>query len=351
MTAKKFTILIIVITLVLLIAFGSVTVIIDPYFHYHAPLNKLSYEFSQERYVNDGILRHFDYDGIITGTSMTECFKTSESEKLWGGKFVKTPFSGETYNGIADRLQTAFQSNKKIKTVIWGLDASRVLDDKDSLRWDEYPDYLYDNVIFNDVHYFLNKEVFINEDLYTVTYSLEGCITTDFDSYANWHPNSKYGKQEVLSKYERQQKNKMQSAFGEEHQKTIRENIEQNVTSLIAENPQTDFYIFTPPYSICFFDDLNQKGELKLYIDALRYQTQLLLNYDNVHLFSFFGNTETICNLDNYKDNIHYAEWINSWMLECMYKGKYKLTNDNYEQYYTDVCDYYLNYDYETIFK
>ncbi len=44
--------------------------IFDPYFHYHKPFPFVSYRLYDERYINDGISRHFDYDAIITGTSM-----------------------------------------------------------------------------------------------------------------------------------------------------------------------------------------------------------------------------------------------------------------------------------------
>lgn len=42
---------------------------IDPMFHYHAPLKFLSYPLVNERYQNNGIVKHFDYDSVITGTS------------------------------------------------------------------------------------------------------------------------------------------------------------------------------------------------------------------------------------------------------------------------------------------
>ena len=78
MTCKKWAITTILSTCMLLVGLGSVTIYIDPYFHYHAPLQGLEYPISNERYQNDGIIRHFPYNAIITGTSMTENFKASE---------------------------------------------------------------------------------------------------------------------------------------------------------------------------------------------------------------------------------------------------------------------------------
>ena len=63
--------------------------IFDPYFHYHKPFSFISYRLYDERYINDGISRHFDYDAIITGTSMAQNFKTSEVDALFGVESVK----------------------------------------------------------------------------------------------------------------------------------------------------------------------------------------------------------------------------------------------------------------------
>ena len=48
-----------------LILAGGATAWIDPYFHYHGPIEGISYSFAGERYMNDGIARNLDYDAII----------------------------------------------------------------------------------------------------------------------------------------------------------------------------------------------------------------------------------------------------------------------------------------------
>ncbi|MBQ8041585.1 MAG: hypothetical protein IJ274_17270, partial [Lachnospiraceae bacterium] len=70
--------------LAILLLTGTFMVVVDPYFHYHKPLNGLGYSLENERYQNDGIVKHFSYDAIITGSSMTECFRPSEMKELFG---------------------------------------------------------------------------------------------------------------------------------------------------------------------------------------------------------------------------------------------------------------------------
>ena len=82
-SAKKWVITYIIVLIIVLAMLGSVTIIIDPYFHYHKPLATLEYPIYNERYQNNGIAKNFEYNAIITGTSMTENFKTSEFDYLF----------------------------------------------------------------------------------------------------------------------------------------------------------------------------------------------------------------------------------------------------------------------------
>ena len=141
---------------------GIMVCYVDPYFHYHKPYTeKFFYTLNNERSQNDGISKNFDYEGLITGTSMCENFKTSEAETLFGVKFIKVPYSGGSYKEINDNIETALESNNKLQIVIRSLDMGKIIENKDAMRYDlgEYPTYLYDNNPFNDVKYLFNKGV------------------------------------------------------------------------------------------------------------------------------------------------------------------------------------------------
>ena len=70
--------------------------------------------------------------------------------------------------------------------------------------------------------------------------------------------------------------------------------VKNDIISLIEENPQIEFYIFFPPYSICWWDSLNQYGTAVLMrrIDMEQFAIEKLIEYENVHLFSFFNDFE-----------------------------------------------------------
>lgn len=342
------TLLVIILALV-----GCVTVIIDPYFHYHTPLKKLSYTIDNQRYQNYGIVKNFEYNAIITGTSMTENFMATEADNLLDIKSVKVPFSGASYKEINDLLLKAFENNEKIDVVIRSLDGSKLFDDKDTLRYDYdmYPWYLYDDNIFNDVEYIFNKDILIEDSLKVLLNTARGEKTTIFDEYSNWNNNAIYSKEEVLKNYNRCKEEKFSMSFTEKDYIRLKENITQNVTSIAKENPNTTFYYFIPPYSICWWDECNRSGNLERQLEALRSMTELVLENDNTQLYSFFDEYDIICNLANYKDPMHYSGSINSKILFDMKNDVNRLTKDNYEAYWNKIEEFYKNYDYDKIFN
>ena len=137
-------------------AISAFSIIVAPFFHYHQQLPGLFYILSRERYQNDGILKHFDYDAIITGTSMRENFKTSEFDKLFKANSIKVPFSGATFKEMNDNIKTAYRTNHQVKYVVRSLDTYKFLSDKNNMRNDLefYPEYLYNDDYLDDFKYF-----------------------------------------------------------------------------------------------------------------------------------------------------------------------------------------------------
>lgn len=351
--SKKWLIGFLVVFVAIMALLGGITAFIDPYFHYHEPLSFVKYELKNERYQNNGIVKHFEYDAIITGSSMTECFRTSELDELFGVNSIKVPYSGGSFKEVNDNLIVATNYNPDIKMIVRCLDANRFFNHKDAMDYDNCPDYLYDDAIWNDAAYLFNKDI-----LLTAIQNLHGYIATgdnsfDFDLYANWSDYETYGKAAVDAYYHREdvERSDVQLPITDEEYAMMDANIEQNITSLAEANPDIEFYIYISPYSIYCFDYWNQQGLLEKQLLAERYYIEKLLPYDNIHVFSFFTEYDTICNLDNYKDVAHHSGEVNSRILQWMKEGKHELTYENYDAYCREVWDFYTNYDYEALFK
>ena len=125
---KKWMATFVIITVVVLLLTGVLTAVIDPYFLFHKPLPGISYLLDNERYQNYGIARSFDYNAVIVGTSMSENFKPSEFDALFGVTSVKLPYSGGSHLEVRELLEFVFAHQKDVKCVIRNIDLFRAFD-------------------------------------------------------------------------------------------------------------------------------------------------------------------------------------------------------------------------------
>lgn len=352
-TGKKYVISCLVSIIVVLLLIAVINYIFDPFLHYHKPFDWVSYELNNQRYQNNGILKYFDYDALITGNSMTENFKTSEFDDLFGVNSVKVSLSGASYKELWDNINVALESNKDVKKIICSLGIANMLDKWDKMRYelDSYPWYLYDNVFYNDVKYLFNKTTFVRYTINTIDNTIDGKDKTTFDEYSNWNDKFEFSKNAVLRDYKRQSKKSTKQVLTQEEKKNEKENIERNIIKTVKDNPNVDFYLFIPPYSMLYYDNLNQNGKLGKTIDSIEYAVSLLIEYENVHVYSFMNEYNIVTNINNYKDTTHYSGAINSKMLVWMKEGHDLITKDNFNIFMKKTREMYNKFDYDSLFK
>lgn len=323
---------------------------IDPFFHYHKPdTESYYYPLNAPRYQNNGITRYFDYDAIVTGSSMTQNFHTSEVDELFECHSIKVSYDGATYKEINDNLKVAFDNNPNISLIIRGLDDQLFTDTWDRMEY-ACPEYMYDKNPFNDVEYLWNRDV-IFERVYQMRKDRksEDFVPgiTAFDDYLYWQEGKTYGINSVGAlPYTNPESN---PHLTDEDKEQIKLNIERNITDLADEHPDVDFYYFYTPYSIENWMYFAQLEKLNKVLEAEAYVTELILPHKNIHLFAFGNRTDIITDLNNYADYAHYAGWINSLMLKWMHDGQYQLTEDNYREYLKDEYSFIANFDPDTI--
>lgn len=345
------------------IAVSSITVHVDPFMHYHKPLtDKYFYGLGNERSQNDGITKHFDYDGIITGTSMTENFRTTEADRIFDANFIKVPYFGATFKELNDDLIIGLRTHPKTKYIVRCLDRYSFEWDKDFMRTDmgvDFPYYLYDSNPFNDAKYVFNRDILYSTDYSMINAAKEGTAPgiTSFDDYANWMGSYTFGSDTVLRTVFQDDDSYAKGFYKADKQvdltdaekKTIHDNVIQNVTYLADKYPDTTFYYFLPPYSAAYWGGLLMYGKFDRQIELEKYAVSLILPHKNIHLF-MWNRFDLMDDLNNYKDNIHYGEWINTWMLAEMKKDDGRLTEDNYEAVIDEEADHYRNFDYRSLF-
>ena len=329
----------------LLLLFVAV-LIVDPFFHYHKPI--VRYKLTDDlRYLNDGISRHFDFDGVIVGTSMAQNFKCSQFDELFGTKSVKLPYTGAGYEELGESMDRTLNRNPEVRAVLWAVDYNGLLRREDWTQYSDLPTYLYDENPLNDTPYVLNKDMFYHAFLPDIVKTIKKSDNTTMDEYAE--KESEYGAsmvyqgRHILPEIDNPE-------FTPEDEKQVTESFENNIISVINAHPNTTFYLFFTPYSIYNWEGMNAENSINKYISAQRTATKLLLECPNVRLYSFFEHTEIICDLDNYRDEAHYSDEINAQLLEWMAEGEGLLTVDNYEDRIAWQREFYTGFDYDNYF-
>lgn len=345
MKAKKWNFLVIGGVLIIFGVWGLVTAIIDPFMHYHGGIEGLEYPLLDERYQNDGIARHYEYDSIITGTSMCQNFKTSEFEALWGGKTIKITNSGASYHETGENIRRAYVYRPDVKYVLASMDGNQLNTPADADTYEGYPDYLYDQNPFNDVKYLLNKDV-IPKTIAVLNYTLAGNHTTTMDEYGFWGSYKSYGKESVRASFDLVEESTEEYFLTEADKQKITENVTKNFLELANQHPDTTFYFFFPPYSICYWEALVRTNQLEAQIEAQKLAVEVLLTAENIEVYDFSSKVEITGNLDNYTDTLHYGPWINSEILEMIKGQEGRLMDDSYVQYYEELKKIYSEYDY-----
>ena len=345
--SKRWSILCIGLVLAVLIAFAAPTAVIDPFFHFHGPREDLSYPLNNQRYQNDGIVRHFDYDALITGTSMTENFKTSELDALFGVSSVKVSYSGGTFPELMATVEQALECTPDLKLVLlcidqWFLSSGRELIQADG----DYPTYLYDDNPFNDVEYLLNREIFFGNTLSVLTHTQKGLPTTSFDEYSSWvYP---YDAQIVLSNYSRPEPADPQPVT-EADIARLKDTMENSLIRLARAYPDTEFIVYFPPYSILTWDSWIREGLFDKNLTLFRKASELFLQEENIRFFSFHSDFDTITDLNNYRDTVHHSDKINSLLLQRIQQGEDRLTKDTYQQHWQEVEAFYSSFGYDAL--
>lgn len=282
---------------------------------------------------------------------MTENFSSSLADELFEVNSVKVPYFGASYREIDDAIATGLYNNPKLKMVIRGLDMMKLMDDAEEMRFDmgEYPTYLYDDNPFNDVKYLLNKEVIFNRVYPMVVYSKKNGFDagiTSFDEYSNWNDEYEYGIEYIFPNGRQTVTAGEPVHLTEEERKMEDDNISLNVTQLASEYPGVDFYYFLTPYSVYWWGEKVTDGTIYKQVEAEEEAIRLILEQDNIHLYSFNTREDIIANPDNYKDNHHYGEWINDLILTEMKNDECRLTKENYSDYIEKELEFLTTFDY-----
>ncbi len=327
-------------------------VYVDPFFHYHRPLQGFPYLVDNQLSQNPGMAAHMEYDSAILGSSMTVNFQTAWFKELMGLNTIKLSYSGAFPKDQSNIMEIMFKSSnnrdgKKIKKVFLGVDVITYTGGIDETKY-PIPEYLYDDNVFNDIKYVLNKDVLLN---YILRPMADPDPTDLSNVYASWWTEEYYSEEWVLHNYT----SPAQVAEETDPQAYIEaaaKNLDVNICPYIEANPETEFVVFFPPYSILFWNDVLKENHLDATMEVYRYIANRLNIYENVEVYFFPDQEEIICDLDNYADYSHYHPRYNRYMAECFAAKEFLIPKEGQpgkgiEEYLSHMREIVERFDFE----
>ena len=341
------------VTAIFLLAFSALVIYVDPFFHYHGPLEGFPYVIDNQLSQNPGMARNMSYDSCIIGSSMTVNFHTDDFKELMGLDTLKLSYSGayprDDYNilKIVFEKGTYARNTSGIKAVFLGLDMPTMTAATDEIKY-PLPEYLYDKNPINDVKYLWNKDVLLE---YIFRPIIQNAPSNMSEIYASWWTEEYYNIDFVMHGYEAPE------PVDEEMDADLlipqtQANLYENIIPFIEENPDTTFYVFIPPYSILYWNNVLVENHLEATMNQYKFAASKLLSYDNVRLFYFQNMEEIVTDLNNYADYTHYKPEINHYMTECFANGEHEVTSaDQLEDELLKMRRIVEKFDFEELFR
>ena len=336
----------------MLLVIAVLVVAVDPFFHYHRPLEGFPYIVDNQLSQNPGMAQNMIYDSAIVGSSMTVNFNTGDFANVFGLNTIKLSYSGALPRDDFNILSFIYdedsysRQNGDVKAIFMVIDPNVMTADINATKYD-LPEYLYDDNVINDINYLFNKDVLFQYILKPIIQRQGTDLSTVY--YSWWTPEY-YNEQWVMPNYvpaEKVEEVTSKDAYID----STAINLEKNILPFIREHEETTFYIFFAPYSVLYWYDVMQENHL----DATMYQTEYIANtllaYDNVRLFDFMDNEEIITDINNYADEIHYKPEFNSWMVQCFKNGDQEIFEGDIEKDMEHLKAVVTGYDYETLFS
>ena len=104
-------------SLAMFLAVAALVIYVDPFFHYHRPLENFPYQVDNQLSQNPGMAKHMDYDSVILGSSMTVNFNTDWFLELMDLNTIKLSYSGAYPKDQSNIMKIIFNSEHEVKKV------------------------------------------------------------------------------------------------------------------------------------------------------------------------------------------------------------------------------------------
>lgn len=308
-----------------------VTYIVDPFFQYRVRDNE--YMINCE-YAAPGLIKNYDYDTLMIGSSMTQNFDMDKFADEMNCKPLHIAIAGMTEEDMTEYLQLAVRTCKA-KTYYLCIDMPYFAYDGES----RIVPYLMKDDILSKLRYafsFENIMRYTPVDIALKAYAMTGRELPEsykyrmgVDRFGYTGHQYEYGKEYVLEGYELGNEEVAEIETEDLYSRMIGK-----VDAFLERVSKCgdSCVFFFPPYSALYWWEARRDGYYNTYLDVKQYMIRKM-NAFGAKVYDFQVAREVIGELDNYRDVSHYSPVVNDWMTECFATGEYRLTDEDIESY------------------
>ena len=349
MSGKKFVRISLILTTVFLVFIAAVNIAVDPLFQYHNPWFGLEPVITNERYQNAGVIKHFDFDNAVLGTSLSESFIISEVNDTFGGSSVKLTMYGSSIYNMTYQLELMKKREVKPKVIMCDMSPTLFEAPNDKLK-NPLPTFLYNYNPFDDGEYLWNFSI-LNDFTYQTVMLNANHSVPDYNTVFVSEESKNFGREKALSHYSRPK-----VSFGTVDIEAYLSKEKKNLalfTQYIEAMPDIEYVFFFAPVSMLYWDEqtrLNRVPTLKAaYLEACK----TLTSYQNVKVYFWADNEmlEIMSDLDNYIDACHYNGQVSSEMLRRIKNQQGLVDSNNYQEKVNTLFQYIENFKYDSYFR
>lgn len=314
--------------LAIVLLLSGVAYIVDPFMQFRPRDNAYLLE---EWYVGSGLIKTYDYDTLILGSSMIQNFDMDVFRQELGVKPLHVGIGAMSPEEMAEFLNLAYDTGKA-DTYYLCVDLPVLNGENEPSRT---PEHLLKNDILSRLRYLLSYEVwfrylpvdvaFVILDKLGVEFPIKYTYKKSIDKLADWRLDfTDTGDDVVLYNHIHGQ---VQGPFIETE--GLYEDAVECIDTLFE---QCDFgkgehIFFFPPYSSVQWVEYQMWDQLDIYLRIKQYFIGKALE-QGITVYDFQSEEFTM-DLENYRDTVHYMPHINDWMVRCFASGENTVTPEN----------------------
>lgn len=248
---------------------------------------------------------------------MAANFDTDQVSNYLGSKFQKTILLGATARELSDLATLAIKENRP-KKILLSVDiqsfrgtANRTGTDYSLIQ------KLYNSPITATIYYSLNIDFLkIAVKQFSTSHKVSNYFSYDRDhgkelALKDWNLRKKTSQQSKV--------NRLKDTYSYD---LLTDSINLNLIDLLKKNPNIEFILFFPPYSILEWLSYKENLHLSEYLKAREHIASQILPIKNVRLFDFSSDVSFITNLDNYSDIMHFGAVKSSEILRYILQNQ-----------------------------